>query len=455
MARKLKAEDSALLYIAIIGIIAAIAYGIVKAIVTLVIAHWIAVIGIVLGITLLILILLYIDDYFNLRQNNKKILKLNSIAEISRSNILIDYENFTQNKEIITIFDNAVIHFPQKTFLDPEYLYYFEERYLRNKDEYPQLNRIKIELESYKYYLNKVRKDYFKQKELNVETVPKDFLIRVSDNRPHSYLLDYENAGEFPSDFSMFEDLVFTKYKFLSWTSRKYCIWKLLKERGAKYYSELWDNQYSNVFETAESSNLKDLVYSYSNILFINHLDNFNISKFTYYLMEHDINPGNRKFYEYHNGIATLIESEFNKRKQNSFEKKFTSQNLAVSESSKKYTINDTDFMNGYQFEHFVALIFTHFGYKTTVTPSSGDQGIDVIAEKDGERVGIQAKCYSNAVSNSAIQEATAGIAHHKCNKGIVITNNNFTKSAFALAESNQIILWNRQKLAEIINEVF
>ena len=455
MARTTKAEGAVLGILGLVGIVIAMLYAIVKAIVTIVIAHWIAVIGLVLGITLLIIILLYIDDYINFYQNNKKIEKLNSVAKISRSNILIDYENFTQNKEMLTIFDNAIIHFPQKTFLDPEYLSNFEANYLKKNDEYQELNIIKIELESYKYYLNKVRKDYFKQKELNVEIAPKDFLIRVSDNSPYLYLTDEEFDEEIPLDFSMFEELICSKYKFFSLTSRAYCIWKLLKDRASKYYTEFWHSQYGTIFETAEPSALKDLVKCYCNILFINHYDIYNIAKFTYCLMEHGVNPENEKFNDYHEFLKILIEDEFLMRKKHSFEKKFTNQSLIISESSKKYTINDTDFMNGYQFENFVALIFTHFGYKTTVTPSSGDQGIDVIAEKDGERVGIQAKCYSNAVSNSAIQEATAGIAHHKCNKGIVITNNNFTKSAFALAESNKIILWNRQKLAEIINEVF
>jgi HJR/Mrr/RecB family endonuclease len=401
---------------------------------------------------LIFIILLYIGDAINLRQNNKKIDVLNNIAESVRSDILIDYENIISNKELLTIFDNAVIHFPKKTFLDPEYLNYFESRYLRNNDEYPEFGKIEAELESYKYVLNKVCKDYFKQKELNVKIVPRNFLIRVSNNIP-SYLL--EGYGEFPPDFSMFEDLVCTKYKFLSLTSRTYCIWKLLKERASKYYSDLWDSQYGNVFETAETSDIKDLVKSYSNILFINHLDKFNISMFAYYLMTHGINPLNDKFEDYCYLLNILVEEEFEKRKKHSFAMKLTSQSMGISDSVKKYTINDTDFMNGYQFENFVALIFNHFGYKTTVTPSSGDQGIDVIAEKDGEKVGIQAKCYSNAVTNSAIQETTAGIAHYKCTKGIVVTNNNFTKSAIALAESNQIILWNRQKLAEIITEIF
>jgi HJR/Mrr/RecB family endonuclease len=455
MAIRTKGEDVLLGLLGLVGIIVAILYAMVKAIVTLVITHWIAVIGIVLGIILFIFILSYIANSINLQQNNKKIGQLNQLAEISRSNVKMDFENLKVNKEIITIIDNAIIHFPQNFFLDPAYLRLFEGKYFDVNNEYPEIEDVKIKYESYQYSLNRIGLILFKQNDLYIDLVPNDFLIRASDDDPIHVYLKYVEDVELIPEFLMFEKLVCSRFNFLSLTSRTYCIWKLLKERTVKYYSELWGSQYSNVFETAESSDLEDLVKAYCNILFINHLNMYNIAMFTYYLMDHDINPEDKKFREYYWSVEASIEVEFEKRKIQNFEKKLTNPISDIRETRKKYTINDTDFMNGYQFENFVALIFNHYGYKTTVTPSSGDQGIDVIAEKDGERLGIQAKCYSNAVTNSAIQEVTAGIVHHNCSKGMVVTNNNYTKSAIALAESNKIILWNRQKLTEIINEVF
>ena len=56
-------------------------------------------------------------------------------------------------------------------------------------------------------------------------------------------------------------------------------------------------------------------------------------------------------------------------------------------------------------------------GYSITVTKGSGDQGNDVIAEKDGRKYGIQVKCYSSAVSNKALEEVTTtGLNHYKLN---------------------------------------
>ena len=111
--------------------------------------------------------------------------------------------------------------------------------------------------------------------------------------------------------------------------------------------------------------------------------------------------------------------------------------------------------MNGKEFENFVAKLFSKMGYVTEVTKHSGDFGVDVIAEKDGKKIGIQAKCYTNSVSNSAIQEITAGIKYYDCQKGIVVTNSTFTKAAIELARINSIQLWDRKMLEEKIFELF
>ncbi|WP_186673862.1 restriction endonuclease, partial [Sporosarcina sp. BP05] len=114
---------------------------------------------------------------------------------------------------------------------------------------------------------------------------------------------------------------------------------------------------------------------------------------------------------------------------------------------------NDLDLLTGYEFEEFVEELFTKMGYLSTRTKGSGDQGIDVLAEKDGRKFGIQTKCYGSKVNNSAVQETVAGIAYYNCDRGIVITNNYFTKSAVDLAAKNDIILWDRNMLREKFDE--
>lgn len=111
--------------------------------------------------------------------------------------------------------------------------------------------------------------------------------------------------------------------------------------------------------------------------------------------------------------------------------------------------------MTGHEFEHFIGELFNRMGYISKVTKGSGDQGIDVLVEKNDKRIGVQAKCYSNSVTNKAIQEVVAGLKYYNCYKGIVVTNNYFTKSAIELANANNIVLWDRSILKQKISEVF
>lgn len=70
-------------------------------------------------------------------------------------------------------------------------------------------------------------------------------------------------------------------------------------------------------------------------------------------------------------------------------------------------------------------------------------------AIKNGIKIGIQAKCNSNTVGNSAVQEAVAEKSFYNCGKVIVVINNSFTPAAEEFAKSNSVILWNRDMLKE------
>lgn len=112
-------------------------------------------------------------------------------------------------------------------------------------------------------------------------------------------------------------------------------------------------------------------------------------------------------------------------------------------------TISDVDSMNGVEFEEFVAKMFDKLGYTTEVTKASGDQGVDVVAKKDGKVLGIQAKCYSGVVGNHAIMEVVAGMNYYGCNCCMVVTNSTFTAAAKELARANRVELWDRNNLKE------
>ena len=111
--------------------------------------------------------------------------------------------------------------------------------------------------------------------------------------------------------------------------------------------------------------------------------------------------------------------------------------------------VEDYDLMSGQEFEQAIAKIFKNMGYQVTMTPTTGDQGIDIIAVRNGIRIGIQAKCYTGKVGNSAVQEVVAGKQYYNLNRCMVVTNSVFTSAAVALAKANNVTLWDRYVLEE------
>lgn len=115
--------------------------------------------------------------------------------------------------------------------------------------------------------------------------------------------------------------------------------------------------------------------------------------------------------------------------------------------------IAETDGMEGHEFESYCADLLRKNGFvNVSVTPGSGDQGVDVIAEKEGVRYAVQCKCYSSALGNTPVQEVCAGKSMYNCHVGVVMTNNYFTAGAKQLAEKNGILLWDRDKLQRMID---
>lgn len=110
------------------------------------------------------------------------------------------------------------------------------------------------------------------------------------------------------------------------------------------------------------------------------------------------------------------------------------------------------DQMEGHAFEYYCADILDKNGFSNIeVTKGSGDQGIDIIAYKDGIKYGIQCKCYASDIGNKAVQEAFAGKTYYGCHVAAVLTNRYFTKSAKELAETNGVLLWDRDKLNTLL----
>jgi restriction system protein len=118
-----------------------------------------------------------------------------------------------------------------------------------------------------------------------------------------------------------------------------------------------------------------------------------------------------------------------------------------------KINLTDIDKMDGVEFELFLQKLFQNMGYSVKLTPTSNDMGADLILSKPGERISVQAKNWKANVGNSAVQEVVGSLKFYKTQRGIVISSSDFSNQAITLAHHNQIELWNRDKLNDMINK--
>ena len=130
---------------------------------------------------------------------------------------------------------------------------------------------------------------------------------------------------------------------------------------------------------------------------------------------------------------------------------------------SERITIGHTFQLDGRGFEALLAVLYLKQGYRTHLTPSSNDKGVDVLAFENGEKQGcmIQAKCSSikgEQLGHQAIQEIVSGVAHYQKSfpitqfAKICFTNQYFNDNAEHLARLNNVTLLDQGDLTKLLN---
>lgn len=163
-------------------------------------------------------------------------------------------------------------------------------------------------------------------------------------------------------------------------------------------------------------------------------------------------------------GIIFICFSKFNKKNiqlmmlEDLFEihSGYSNSYINSDNTSTNFEINSVDNdMDGFDFENYAGKLLKSNGFtKVEITQSSNDFGVDVIAYKDEIKYAIQCKKYSAPVGIKAVQEVIGSKSMNDCHVAVVLTNNTFTKSAKELAEKNNVLLWDRNKLIELIENM-
>jgi len=104
------------------------------------------------------------------------------------------------------------------------------------------------------------------------------------------------------------------------------------------------------------------------------------------------------------------------------------------------------------EFEKLIYRLSIAMGYQTEWIGKSGDQGGDLIVNREGKRLLIQAKCYRDrSTGNEAVQQVVAAMKIYDCKEAVVITTSYFTREAIALAKANNIELIPKERLQKML----
>jgi restriction system protein len=108
--------------------------------------------------------------------------------------------------------------------------------------------------------------------------------------------------------------------------------------------------------------------------------------------------------------------------------------------------------LTGSDFEKLIYRLSNAMGYSTEWIGKSGDQGGDLIANRNGKRLLIQAKCYRDwSTGNEAVQQVVGAMKFYDCSEATVITTSYFTPEAIILAKANNIELIAKGRLQELL----
>ena len=106
--------------------------------------------------------------------------------------------------------------------------------------------------------------------------------------------------------------------------------------------------------------------------------------------------------------------------------------------------------MSPREFEHRCADYLALKGWRSRNIGGPGDQGVDVLAEKDDIRLVLQCKKYGKPVGNRAVQEVFAAKAHARASAAAVVSNQGFTRGARELAAATGVMLLHFTELGAI-----
>jgi hypothetical protein len=144
-----------------------------------------------------------------------------------------------------------------------------------------------------------------------------------------------------------------------------------------------------------------------------------------------------------------------NRRKQNTDYPKYLKYKEAYSsyksalfkfdqEEEKKKRMELKWWMNldGHAFEREFTALLKRKGYSAHNTRHSGDEGVDIYAEKDNTSIIIQCKAHKRYISPATVRELYGTLTHKEADEAWLVVTSGFTVGATAFVEGKPIRLF-------------
>ncbi len=107
---------------------------------------------------------------------------------------------------------------------------------------------------------------------------------------------------------------------------------------------------------------------------------------------------------------------------------------------------------SGAAFERWLVSLFQELGHSVDHVGGTRDQGADLLVEGAGSRTVVQAKhSATSKIGPRAVQEAHAARSCYATDAAIVVSNQEFTEQAIAVARKCDVFLWGREQLHSLL----
>ena len=106
--------------------------------------------------------------------------------------------------------------------------------------------------------------------------------------------------------------------------------------------------------------------------------------------------------------------------------------------------------LDGLEFERELGIVFRNLGYRVKLTPTSGDQGVDLVLKKDGETTVVQCKAHKHGVGPAVARELYGSLVAHGAQYAILACSGGFTKGVYEFAQGKPLQLLSAPDIARM-----